>query len=336
MIAADSPWKDVCERKLPLVLALLYPGVEQELDWSQDHDALDQELRKFAPASRAGGRIADSLLKAFVRDGGDPRYFHLEVQGKKERGFRRRIHICNLRAEERFNAHVVSLVLLTDENPQWRPRCYVSGQFPVPTKPGEQPDADAGGKKRRRQRYLDERTLRWLMVKLIDFRGHEAELEALDNPMGVFVVAHLEAMRTRKDAEARQQAKLRLLRNLRQRKMDEEETRFWLTCIDWFLQLSEERQQALYRELERLDQEENMAFVNFIERIGMEKGRAKGRLEMLKWYLHTKYGEEGLTWLAAAGDLSDENRLKDLSERIFSADTPEKVRALLVPSAGNP
>ena len=340
MIRADNPWKDVCEKKLPLVFSLLYSRVYDALDWTQDYEALDQELRKFSPASKAGGRIADRLIKAFSRDSGDPRYFHLEVQGKKERGFRRRIHLCNLRGEERFNAHLVSLVLLTDKNPHWRPCRYVSGQFPLPSEPiDEQQGPGASGKKKRRQHYLDERTLRFLMVKLIDFRGQEADLEALDNPMGLFVAAHLEALRTRADAQAREQVKLRLIRNLRQRKMDLEDSRFWLDCLDWFLQLPRERELALSQELERLDKEENMAFVNFIERFGMEKGlekgRGEGRLDTLRWYLKTRYGEEGLSWLAASGDLSDETRLKDLCERIFNAAPAEQVRALLVPAADN-
>ncbi len=348
MITADNPWKEACEKKLPLVLDLLYPLVHQSLDWSLDYEALDQELRRWAPASKAGGRIADRLIKAFARGSGDPRYFHLEVQGKKEGGFRRRIHVCNLRAEERFNAHVVSLVLLTDENPTWRPRRYVSGLFPVPGKPGEeeQPSTQDGNKPRCR-RYLDERTLGFLTVKLIDFRGQEAQLEALDNPMGLFVVAHLEALRTRNDAEAREQVKLRLLRNLRQRKMDVEDVRLWLTCLDWFLQLPEERERALRLELDRLDKEENVPYYSFIERQaleqgmekgmekGMEQGRGEGRLDTLRWYLKAKYGEEGLAWLSAAAPISDETRLKELCERIFSATSAEQVRALLSPSVDN-
>ena len=199
MITADSPWKEVCEKKLPLVFNLLYPRVHRELDWSHDYDALDQELRKFTPASKSGGRIADRLIKASAIGSGDPRYFHLEVQGKKERGFRRRIHISNLRAEERFNAHVVSMVVLTDENPRWRPCRYVSGQFPVETEPGQKQESLPANQQRRRQHYLDERTLRFLTVKLIDYRGREAKLEAMENPMGLFLVAHLEALRTRTD-----------------------------------------------------------------------------------------------------------------------------------------
>src|SRR5690242_2477179 len=115
MIEADPAWKEVCERKLALVFALLYPEVHEALNWSRDYEPLDQELRRFTRASKAPGRVADRLIKAFARGGGDERYFHLEVQGKKVHDFRRRVHLCNLRAEERFNSHVVSMVVLTDE-----------------------------------------------------------------------------------------------------------------------------------------------------------------------------------------------------------------------------
>jgi hypothetical protein len=345
MITADSPWKEVCERKLPLVFDLLYPRVHRALDWSRDYEALDQELRKFALASRAGGRIADRLIKAFAKGSGDPRYFHLEVQGKKEQGFRRRIHLGNLRAEERFDAHVVSLVILTDKNPGWRPSCYVAGQFPVESNPGEeQPQSEQPGKRRKRRRYLDERTLRFLTVKLIDFRGREAEREALENPMGLFVVAHLMALATRKDPEAREQGKLRLLRNLRTRKMDAEDARLWLACLDWFLQLPAEREVAIAQELERMDKEDNMPYLSFIERQaiekgmekGMEKGIAKGHLDTLRWYLQTKFGNESLAWMAAIEAITDEARLKDLCEGIFKADSADQVRALLAPLAEPP
>jgi hypothetical protein len=247
------------------------------------------------------------------------------------------------------------MVILTDRNPTWRPRRYVAGLFPVPPKPEEAPQAadpaagpaapGAKGKKRRR-RYLDERTLSFLTVKLLDYVGREAELEALENPMGVFVVAHLEALRTRRDPAARQDAKLRLIRNLRQRKMDAADARLWLTCLDWFLRLPDQRELALRRELERLDKEESMPYLSFIERHalergeekgiekGIEKGKGAGRLETLSWYLKTKYGDEGLAWLAAAGDLGDEARLKALCEGIFLAGSPEAVRALLVPPTG--
>ena len=327
---ADSPWKEVCEKKLPLVFALLYPLVYEQLDWSHDYEPLDQELRKFSPASLAGGRIADRLIKAWDQSG-DERYFHLEVQGKKQRNFRRRVHICNLRAEERFNAHIVSMAILTDKNLTWRPSRYVSGLFEVPQTTEEG--------KRKRKRYWDERTLRFLTVKLIDFRGREAELEALDNPMGLFVVAHLEAMRTRKNHKAREVVKSRLLRNLRARKMEAEDARLWMGYLDWFLQLPPERESALWLELEGLEKEDHMPFLSYPERRGLEqgieKGIEKGMLQgierTVRVYLKTRFGDEALSWLSSRVKLCDETQLNELYERLFKADTIEKVRALLVP-----
>jgi hypothetical protein len=209
MLDADNPWKEVCAKKLPLVLALLFRRVHRSLSWEQDYESLDQELRKLAPELRTGKRIADRLIKAFSRvrdqEKSEARYFHLEVQGKKEKGFERRMHIYNYRAEDRFGQPVASLAILVDEDPNWRPTRYVAGFYPIKRRPtqeeqGQGPDTPM---RPRRRRYRAERTLRFLMVKLIDFRGREAELEALDNPMGLFVVAHLEGLRTRSNPEER-------------------------------------------------------------------------------------------------------------------------------------
>jgi hypothetical protein len=121
--------------------------------------------------------------------------------------------------------------------------------------------------------------------------------------------------------------------------MDLEDMRFWLDCLDWFLQLSPERELALRQELERLDKEQDMAFVNFIERQalekGIEQGMEKGRREALQWYLKARFGDETLAWLAAAEQVSDEKQRKELYERLFKANTLEQVQAILAPSAGS-
>lgn len=121
--------------------------------------------------------------------------------------------------------------------------------------------------------------------------------------------------------------------NLRQKKIDAEDARFWVTCLDWFLQLPPEREQAITRELDRPDKEDNVGIVSILEARGMEKGMEKGRLEALGWYLQAKYGQEALAWLSVVEKISDEAQLKDLCERVFLADSAEKVRALLLSSA---
>jgi hypothetical protein len=191
----------------------------------------------------------------------------------------------------------------------------VGGLFPVQA-------PYAGGQ----QAVLGEKT------RPIDFRGREAELEALENPMGLFMVARQEAMRTRQDAAAREQVKLRLIRNLRQRKMDPNDHRFWFACLDWLLRLPREREQAVRQELERLDREESMSLVSFIERQGIEKGI----LRTLGLYLTAKFGNEALAWLPSADQVSDEAQMAELCKRIFEARDPDadQVRALIASAVG--
>jgi hypothetical protein len=174
-------------------------------------------------------------------------------------------------------------------------------------------------------------------VKLIDFRGREAELEAMENPMGLFVVAHLEAMRTRTDLSEREQAKLRLLRNLRLRKMDADDFRFWERCFDWFLQLPRERDRVLWDELERLDKEGNMPFVSYAEQRGLEKGLKKGTKLTLGNYLKIRFKEDAAGLLALLEQLEgSEAQLDQLGTRIFEANSADEVRSLLAPPSAAP
>jgi hypothetical protein len=82
----ESPWKELLMQRLPGALEFLRPEWHADADWSQDHDALEQELRQLLPEGQVGKRIADHLVKLMMKKG-DPRYAHIEVQGRKERGF---------------------------------------------------------------------------------------------------------------------------------------------------------------------------------------------------------------------------------------------------------
>jgi hypothetical protein len=107
----DSPWKELLEQELPLTLAFFFPEIHAEIDWSCNHEILEQELRALYPTGETGKRIADCLVKA-VGQGGDERYLHGEVQGGVEAGFPRRMHVYNYRAEDRFGQPVISFAIL--------------------------------------------------------------------------------------------------------------------------------------------------------------------------------------------------------------------------------
>src|SRR5262245_28448152 len=96
----EGPWKELLEHDAERVLAFFWPDVHADLDWAREVESLDKEFRKIAPESVTGLRIADKLLKVHQRDGGDPRYLHVEVQGYFEEVFPRRVYVYNSRAED--------------------------------------------------------------------------------------------------------------------------------------------------------------------------------------------------------------------------------------------
>ena len=99
----DSPWKEMLEQELPLALAFFYPKVHADLDWTRDHESLDQELRKLDPGGAIGKRIVDRLVKAWSK-GGDARFLHVEVQGKRQRHLPKRMNDYNVRCEQHFGS----------------------------------------------------------------------------------------------------------------------------------------------------------------------------------------------------------------------------------------
>jgi hypothetical protein len=88
--------------------------------------------------------------------------------------------VYNCRLFDRYDCDVCSLAVLADDDPSRRPRSY--------------------------QRELWGCTLRMTFppVKLLDFRGREAELETSDNPFARFVLAHLKVLETKHNLEGNQ------------------------------------------------------------------------------------------------------------------------------------
>jgi hypothetical protein len=213
MTDSDSPWKELLEQNLRETLAFFFPEIHAELDWEKDFEVLRQELLPIVPPGEK--RIADVVVKAFSTSG-DDRLLHGEVQGQKEPGFERRIHIYNSRIEDKEGIPVISFALLLDDDPAWRPDHY---------------EATLCGK----TRYLE-----FHAAKIIDWLGKEDVLKAHPNPVGLFVLAQLASMRTKKNDEARADAKVEMILLLQERFADEGERKQWYRYLDWLLSLPRE------------------------------------------------------------------------------------------------
>jgi hypothetical protein len=104
---------------------------------------------------------------------------------------------------------VVSLAVLADDKPDWRP--------------------DGFGY----QRWGCKVGIRFPAVKLLDYRDRWAELERSANPFAVVIQAHLKTQETRHAAEARYGAKLALVKSLYRRGWNRSDILELFRCIDW-------------------------------------------------------------------------------------------------------
>src|SRR5262249_53044070 len=141
-------------------------------------------------------------------------------------------------------------------------------------------------------------------VKLLDWAERKDDLRDHENPMALFILAHLESMRTKVDDQERARVKLDLLVRLAKRKLEADEVRTWNRYLGWLLRLPPELETRIREEARNLTQENEMEktvdgmtwpnFISYPERLGMQKGEIKGRLEGLEGLLEAKFQQAGL------------------------------------------
>jgi hypothetical protein len=90
-----------------------------------------------------------------------------QVQGEYDKNLARRLFDYNLAAWQLYGKTVVSLAVLCDDRPKWRPDTFHYSQWGCKME------------------------LSFLTAKLLDYAGDVATLEASDNPFAAVVLAHL-------------------------------------------------------------------------------------------------------------------------------------------------
>src|SRR6266851_2632584 len=86
---------------------------------------LDKELQKIVPGSEQGRKVVDKLVKVWLKTGEEKWILvHVEVQTSRQGGFPKRMYVYNYRIFDRYDREVVSLAILADDDPSWRPNQY--------------------------------------------------------------------------------------------------------------------------------------------------------------------------------------------------------------------
>ncbi|WP_287277407.1 MULTISPECIES: hypothetical protein [unclassified Okeania] len=167
----DEPWKAAISEYFESFLSFFYPEIHVSINWQKKPVSLDKELEQITASATTEKRYADKLFQAWLLDDQEIWILiHIEVQSQYDREFSQRMFLYNYRAFDLYNKPVISLAILGDENPSWRPNFY---------------EYDLGNSQMR---------LDFSIVKLLDYQWEE--LESNNNPFAMIVMAHFKTKST--------------------------------------------------------------------------------------------------------------------------------------------
>lgn len=297
----DSPWKDILQLYFEDFIEFFFPQTYGEIDWAQPQEFLDKELQQVVRDAELGRRLADKLVKIY-RTGGEEAWVlvHVEVQAQEESNFAQRMFTYNYRIYDRYKRSVASLAVLGDERSTWRPAqfgyelfgCRVNFQFPI--------------------------------VKLVDYEQRWSELEASRNPFATVVMAHLKAIETRNNRNARLQSKLALTKRLYELGFEREDIINLFQFIDWIMSLPAELEREFWQEFRNFEESRRMPYITSVER----NARREELLEAIELGLELKFGSEGLNLMPEISQIEDIEQLRAIKSGLKTVQTMEELRSI--------
>jgi len=254
----DGGWKQLIDDELEEFFRFFFPGVHAAIDFGHGCQSRDKELAKIMAGADMGDREVDKLFEVRWRDGGEELVLiHVEVQARGEQDFAQRMYVYNTRIWQRYGRPAVSLALLVDADPQFRPDRFVR---------------EKGGCRL---------TFTFPVVKLLGFKS-AGELESDPSPLAVASLAQLGKLSAGSDMEHRLAVKLAMARALYARGYDRERVLKVFRFLDYVLTLPDSLACRFDREVEDIEEVLNMPYVTSIERRARQEGLQQGIQEGLQ------------------------------------------------------
>jgi hypothetical protein len=197
---------------------------------------------------------------------------------------------------------VVSLAVLGDDNPRWRPKCFGYSLWDAPI------------------------SLQFAVIKLLDSAQQWEVLEQSRNPFAAVVLAHLSTRQTQHDPAARCAAKVKLIKGIYERGWPTDRVWRLIRVIDWIMDLPKPLEGNFCHEIKQYEEEKRMPFMTTPERIGREEGRAEGLQKAIEMARERKFGEAGLRLMPEIRAIADATKLEAVFQAIYTAASPEDLR----------
>ncbi len=297
----DNPWKMAIATHFESLLAFFFPEIHQNIDWNKPYEFLDKELQQVMREDEIGKREADKLVKVWLLDGTETWVLlHLEVQSQYKANFAERMYVYNSRIFGLYRKKVVSLAILADDEPSWRPTKYSYTIFGC--------------------RVL----LEFPIVKLLDYEQNWSELEQNPNPFAIIVMAHLKTQTTRKLPQERLNWKLSIFKNLYQKGYNKKQIRELIRVIDWMMILPKNLKNNFELEIKSYQEENKMPYVTSFERTARE--------DDIIMILETRFNADHNELIKILEPIDDDQQLRFLLKEAITinsvADFSELVKSL--------
>jgi hypothetical protein len=302
----DSVWKEAIKTYFKEFMEFFFSEIAQDIAFEKGYEFLDKELEKITQDAEIGKRLADILVKVYLKNGAEMwLLIHIEVQGYVEEGFEKRMYVYNYRIFDRYGRDVVSLAVLTDAVESFRPSKYervywgfgIKFWFPV--------------------------------VKLIDYRERWEELERSKNPFAVIVMVCLKEIETRGKVDERLFWKITLVKRLYEKGYRKEDILLLYKFIDWLVSLPEELTEKFHEEIKKYEEVKKMPYITTAERIGIKKGIQQGLImeaqEMVLLAIEAKLGYVPEEVAKKVKEVFDREKLKEALKEIIKASDLEQV-----------
>jgi hypothetical protein len=123
----DMLWKGMIEEVMADLLLFVDSEIGKQLDLGRGFEYLDKELAEIYPEPEKPGntRVVDKLVKVFLRDGAERwMLLHIEIQGKKDKDFPRRMFEYFIRVFSKHGQPVAAIAVLTGKYGNKMPGAY--------------------------------------------------------------------------------------------------------------------------------------------------------------------------------------------------------------------
>jgi hypothetical protein len=124
----DILWKGMLEEVFDDLLRFVFPGADRIFDMSRGFEFLEKELGEMypEPEKQTNTKFVDKLVKVFQKDGIEQWVLcHVEVQGKNDKEFAKRMFKYYARIFDRFDRPMTAIAIFTGRDGKKLPGIYV-------------------------------------------------------------------------------------------------------------------------------------------------------------------------------------------------------------------